>query len=74
MFDRKFNIIRILIIIVTSGVLVGILVHENKAKPSIDKKVEVDKDTVIEVTKRYVNDHPDFFNEILPKNNLRNFF
>lgn len=65
MFDRKFNIIRILIIIVTSGVLVGILVHENKAKPSIDKKTEVNKDTVIEVTKRYVNDHPDFFNEIL---------
>lgn len=65
MFDKRFNIIRIFIILVTSSLLVGILIYQNRNKTKPVEEVKPNKETVIEVAKKYVTDHPDFFNEVL---------
>ena len=63
MFSKKFNIIRLSIIIVSALMLGAIFYYQ----ASLNKEEEnvISTDNVIETAKQYVNDNRDYFNEII---------
>lgn len=68
MFDKKFNIIRYIILSVSIILLSIILLHERSLKKIESNKISVD--TIIEKTKEYVSNNGDYFSEIINDKDL----
>ena len=68
MFDKKFNIIRYIILTISIILLFMILMHERSLKKIESNKISVV--TIIEKTKEYVQNNADYFNEIINDKDL----
>lgn len=68
MFDKKFNIIRYIILFISIVLLFIILLHERSLKRVENNKISVD--TIIEKTKEYIKDNEDYYNEIINEKDI----